>query len=436
MSELRPVVRLYIILLALAAVGSIVWDTVTSDLISAERAVVALGVTALMTLAHLCPLPTTFRMKLQLDTSAVIAAVLLFEPGVAMLVVGLGTMLAQGIRRQDGDQILFNGAQIAIQAGSGALVLRAAGWNTGRLFENGPEQLLAALAAAGTMYLVNTFLVATIIGLESAVGPVRVWYRSLVSFDRAQNLAEVAQLGLGLLAAIVLDTSILTLPLLVVPALGLYRTVEHHRSQPCEEPMDAVVESLADTVDVRDPYTAGHSRRVAATAREIGLALGLPPSEVALVYRAARVHDVGKVAVDNATLSKQERLTADEWEQLRRHPMMGVEILSRFPEFAFATGYVRHHHERIDGSGYPDALEGDQIPLGARIIAVADAFDAMTTDRPYRPGLPLDVTRAELLRQRGRQWDGRVVDTLLRLLDEGRVTAPDPSRIVLFPISA
>lgn len=234
-------------------------------------------------------------------------------------------------------------------------------------------------------------------------------------------------MALGLLAVVAIDAQIWTLPLLVLLGGSVYRS-SHRHLQLRQQTLDAI-EALADAVDIRDPYTAEHSRRVAASARELAIRLGLAPDEVDLVEQAARVHDVGKIVVDIAVLTKEGRLSDDEWTQLKRHPTTGAAILGQFPQFARATSFVRHHHERIDGGGYPDGLRGERTPLGARIIAVADSFDAMAAARPYRPGLPLDAVRAEFAKQRGRQWDARVVDALLDLIDQGRVVVPNAAAV-------
>ncbi|NPA91049.1 MAG: HD-GYP domain-containing protein [Chloroflexi bacterium] len=178
------------------------------------------------------------------------------------------------------------------------------------------------------------------------------------------------------------------------------------------------VEKMADVIDRRDPYTAGHSIRVADLAARIAIEMGLPWEEVETIRAAARVHDLGKIEIDSIVLNKPGRLDDREWELMRRHPIVGAEIISRFPEFARGADYIRYHHERWDGKGYPYGLKGEEIPLGARIIAVADSYDAMTTDRPYRRALSRDVVVAELKRGAGVQWDPRVVAAFLRVLGE------------------
>ncbi|MEZ4522497.1 MAG: HD domain-containing phosphohydrolase [Thermomicrobiales bacterium] len=149
--------------------------------------------------------------------------------------------------------------------------------------------------------------------------------------------------------------------------------------------------------------------------------LNLAPDEIASVERAARVHDLGKLVIDLSVLNKNEPLSAEEWELFRRHPADGANILTWFPEFNRSTAYVRHHHERWDGRGYPDGLSGASIPFGARILAVADSLDAMSSARPYRAPLTQEAILAEFTAYRGVQWDAAVVDALFALIDSGAI---------------
>ena len=180
---------------------------------------------------------------------------------------------------------------------------------------------------------------------------------------------------------------------------------------------------MADVIDHRDPYTAGHSIRVSELATRIAQEMGLPWDEVQLIRAAARVHDLGKIEIDGNVLRKPGHFDDREWELMRRHPIVGAEIIARFPEFARGADYIRYHHERWDGQGYPYGLKGEEIPLGARIIAVADSYDAMATDRPYRKALSTDVIRRELARGAGVQWDPEVVAAFFRVMGWDEETA-------------
>lgn len=175
------------------------------------------------------------------------------------------------------------------------------------------------------------------------------------------------------------------------------------------------IRALAAAIDAKDPYTRGHSERVAKISVRIAEGLNLTESEVQAVRVASLLHDLGKIGTERAILSKDSALTRAEFREVRRHPRASFDILSeiRFP-YPDVALLARHHHERVDGSGYPDGKSEQHIPIGARVIAVADSFDAMTTDRPYRERLPLlDVLR-EIEANTDRQFDPAVVGALFR----------------------
>ncbi|HKC07555.1 MAG TPA: HD-GYP domain-containing protein [Methylomirabilota bacterium] len=175
---------------------------------------------------------------------------------------------------------------------------------------------------------------------------------------------------------------------------------------------------LANALEAKDVYTRGHSERVAALARRIALAAGVPPAAADVIAQAGLLHDLGKIGIPENVLRKPGPLSDEEWAVMRRHPVVGAQIVSPLEFFAAGAVIVRHHHERHDGSGYPDGLRGEQIPLGARIVAVADVYDALTSDRPYRPRLArADVVR-HLESEAGETLDTRLATLCIRLTDD------------------
>lgn len=177
---------------------------------------------------------------------------------------------------------------------------------------------------------------------------------------------------------------------------------------------DQVMRSLLVALKERDPYTYGHCLRVARNARMLAQAAGLNEYEQKVIEYSSIFHDLGKIAIPDSILLKPGRLTAEEQAIIRIHPIKSTEILQPLtiiPFFKDILPGVRHHHERLDGKGYPDRLAGDQIPVTARIILIADTFDAMTTTRPYRPGLPNATAYRELKQFAGRQFDEQLVKT-------------------------
>lgn len=179
-----------------------------------------------------------------------------------------------------------------------------------------------------------------------------------------------------------------------------------------------VIDVVLTTLDARDPYTYEHSFRVARFAGSIAQAMQLPQARQQRLEVAAYLHDIGKVAITDQVLNKAGRLNRDEMVQIQRHPRIGCNILNRLPTFHEIATIVLHHHERVDGNGYPDQLVGDCIPLESRIIAVADAFDAMVSNRPYRRAMTPTEALGELERHAGEQFDPMIVDTFRCLGEE------------------
>jgi HD-GYP domain-containing protein (c-di-GMP phosphodiesterase class II) len=183
---------------------------------------------------------------------------------------------------------------------------------------------------------------------------------------------------------------------------------DEHRAQ-MEEHFMSVIVSLTMALEAKDPYTEGHSVRVAAYSEAIGKQLGLAPAVLDVIHRTCLVHDIGKIAVDETILAKRDPLDSREREKMDMHPQIGESILRPIAMLRPLLPGVRSHHERFDGTGYPDRLKGEGIPIEARIMAVADAFDAMTSNRPYRQALPEEDALAELRRNAGTHFDPRVV---------------------------
>jgi HD-GYP domain-containing protein (c-di-GMP phosphodiesterase class II) len=175
--------------------------------------------------------------------------------------------------------------------------------------------------------------------------------------------------------------------------------------------------ALVSLVDLRDAYTGGHSTRVGELTRATALRLGLPDMQLDNVVMAALLHDIGKVGVPDHVLLKRGKLTPEEFDHVRKHPELGWMALKNIEDFKPISLIVLHHHERMDGGGYPGGLKGTAIPLGSRIIAVADSYDALTTDRPYRPARTKQHAIEELVRCVDTQFDSRVLAAFLDALE-------------------
>jgi len=182
-----------------------------------------------------------------------------------------------------------------------------------------------------------------------------------------------------------------------------------HALSDLERSYDITLEALGDALDLKDAETEGHSKRVTGFTIAIARAMGLPQARVRVIARGAFLHDVGKMAIPDAILRKPGRLSPEEQAIMQRHALLGYQMLRKIPFLHEAADIVYSHQERFDGSGYPRGLKGDQIPLGARIFAVADTFDAMTSDRPYRAAQSIPSGRREIERQSGKQFDPEIV---------------------------
>jgi putative nucleotidyltransferase with HDIG domain len=176
------------------------------------------------------------------------------------------------------------------------------------------------------------------------------------------------------------------------------------------------IKALAAALDARDTYTAGHSERVSTLSVLIGRQLGLDRRQLDILRLGAMLHDIGKIGVPTEVLNKQGPLDDDEWSHIRRHPEIGEQIAGEAPFFAEISRFIRHHHERPDGRGYPDGLVGDRIPLASAIIGLADAYNAMTSCRPYRAALAPEEAVDELRRGAGAQFDRHLVDVFVNVL--------------------
>ncbi len=208
----------------------------------------------------------------------------------------------------------------------------------------------------------------------------------------------------------------------VASMLGIHGgNVEMYRQQ--AEFLEGVVRAMTSAIDAKDPYTCGHSDRVARVAVRLGKELACEPKELNTLYMAGLLHDIGKIGVSDDVLRKPGKLTEHEYEHIKTHVEVGYRILLDVKQFDQVLPVVRHHHEAWNGAGYPQALTGRGIPYLARIVAVADAFDAMTSDRPYRKGMP-DARLDEVFRAgAGKQWDPHVIDAFFRCRDEIRQLA-------------
>jgi putative nucleotidyltransferase with HDIG domain len=276
----------------------------------------------------------------------------------------------------------------------------------------------------------NELVVVGAITLTSQENPWSVFWR----LSRAALIPEISLALVGIVFAVLYHSSPIMAAFIVVPVMFSLRAFESVATLR-RETVEAVLR-MAEHLDFRDTNTYEHSQRLADLTRRLASALELTPEHVEEIVLASRVHDLGKIGISNEILLKQGPLTEDEGDIMRKHPSIGAEILDSYSMFKSSVQIVRHHHERWDGKGYPDGLSGEHIPLGARIIAVADSFDAMTADRPYRKGLTVDDAVERLKAGMGTQYDPKLCAIFIGILmDEGIYTPSDtlPGELHLIP---
>jgi polar amino acid transport system substrate-binding protein len=182
--------------------------------------------------------------------------------------------------------------------------------------------------------------------------------------------------------------------------------------------LSKMVTLLVKTLEYYDKYTQGHSERVAKYAVKVAEKLDLPPEKIKKIYWASLLHDIGKIYVPQNILNKNGRLTQEEFEIIKIHPIKSEEILKQVDEFKDLAEVVRHHHERWDGLGYPDGLSAYEIPLESRIIAMSDAFDAMTSERPYKRAMTLEEAILEIEKNKGKQFDPQIAEIMIKIIKE------------------
>lgn len=360
------------------------------------------------------------------------ATALMFGPGAGAIVAAIdaAVMSSRLVRSQrSATRYLFNVAAAALAMALAARVFFLLS-HTARLADN-PAVVIAhvgSLAAFATAYFVlNTALVAIAVALAARQSPVRIWRTHFVTlWPGYAGGASAAGLGLFLLSTQNGDIRPLAF-VLPIPFI-LYVTFRTAVARMQDDVAHltrinsmylATIETLAQAVDARDQVTHDHIRRVQKNAMRLAREVGLQDNlQLRALEAAALLHDTGKLAIPEHILNKPDKLTPAEFEIMKRHAVIGADILSSI-EFPFpVVPIVRHHHENWDGSGYPDGLRGEQIPMGARILSVVDCFDALTSDRPYRGAFTPDKALAVILERRGVMYDPAIVDALLGIKDE------------------
>jgi uncharacterized membrane protein len=416
--SLPPALRVYV--LSVIAAGIVLLVVLRPVVTAATLPGVAFFV-LLAFVAEMLPVPLPNReATISVGFVVIYASILLFGPREGAWIAALGTIRLKDLSgRVKPYMVLFNRALLGICGGLAGLVYLWTGGVPYIVVGAGP---LIPAVLAGIVYItVNTVLMVGVMALHSKVSPVRMFLENFRWM--LPNLVVYEPLGI-MLAQVYLSQGRPAVALFLVPLL-----VARYSFQLYIKMRTAYVETISTltaSLDAKDPSTLGHSERVARYATEIGRKMGLDYQQLDLLRYVGILHDIGKIGIRDAILKKPGRFTAEEYEEMKKHPALGAGIIAGIKSLGSAASWVRHHHERYDGNGFPDNLQDGAIPLGARIIAVADSLDAITSKRVYKPAMSWDTAVSEMQRCSGTQFDPEVVRVFVSVVDALKPDEPSP----------
>lgn len=338
-----------------------------------------------------------------------------------VLAIAAAEVLAACVRRRPPIKAIFNIAQISLGFALAILVYRSLGGTP--LLDEGAFHPIAFVAGVFAAFATNTVAVSGVLAISANKSLTTVWKAT----TRASLFYEVLSAPLPyFFAQLFISKGVVGAVILAVPLIAVRQIVV--TAWKLEQATQDLLQLMVQAIEARDPYTSGHSHRVREYAMIIGRAAGLSSRSIERLGKAALLHDVGKIHEMYAPiLRKPDKLTAEEWAIMKTHPIKSAELVGAVSHLRDIVPAVRHHHENWDGTGYPEAIHGEAIPRFARIIAIADTIDAMTTTRPYRAARSLEQVRDELAAMSGRQFDptlcAAVLDGIFFAKLSGAVTA-------------
>lgn len=341
--------------------------------------------------------------------ATIAAAILLFQP-LIVLVITITRDLFLMSKAENRIKYLFNASQLVVSAGSAALIYRSM---TPSSLVFSTNHIPAFIVSMIVFFVLNSSFVTLILAFTQEEKPYTIWLINL----KWCTLTFVSMAPLGaLIAVIYINIGFWGLVLFLLPLILARHSFQSYMN--IRQTFLDTIKSLSLAIDAKDPYTKGHSSRVADYVVSLSRELKWPEDKVEFLQYIALIHDVGKVAVPDYILKKDGLLSDEEFAIMKTHSVAGADVIRDIKYFAAGTDIIRHHHERWDGTGYPDQIGGEEIPEGARIMAVADAFDAMTSNRPYRQALGRSSALRELQSFSGTQFDPKVVSAFTRILPQ------------------
>ncbi len=345
-----------------------------------------------------------------------LAGIVLLGPAAMVFVEAVSSFFSEVfIQRRPAVKIAFNVPLLILTVGLSGMVYHAfpEEW---RALESG-RFLIPLTACAVVYYAVNTFSISMIIGLQTDKSPIHIWKHNYMwTFFHIFAFLPIG----AIIVLSYVSHGPWTILLFIVPIFLARYTFKLYLDM--KEAHINTVAALTSAVDASDPFTHGHSYRVSRYALLIGRKMGLSGRDLEILEYGALLHDIGKIAIQHDILMKPGKLTDGEFITLKQHPTIGADIVENLKFLREAAVLVRYHHEQPNGRGYPEGLTGDEIPIGARIILVVDAFGAMTSDRPYRKGLELDRVIEQFEKYKGEQFDLEITEMALSMLRSGEMT--------------
>lgn len=350
------------------------------------------------------------QVEITLSSAVKFAAVLLCPSPVVILGTFVGTLSAEVPAKRVWFKKIFNVSLMTITWSVVTwvyLVLHQAGVD----YFDSLQNIFALIVSGLSDYVINSLLVALVITLTARLPFRYVWSRNV----RQIVWHELTMIPLGAFLAVLWRYNPVSIALAALPLIVVRNS--HKVANDLQGQTQDALRALVRVIDERDHHTLDHSERVSNYARLMAEALNLPQEEIEIIAPAALMHDLGKVGMADDVLFNPKSLNPEERKNAQQHAEVGAMLLSKFPLFQKGAALVRYHHERYDGKGYPVGLKGDGIPIGARIISVADSYQAMTEDRPYRRAMTQDEAIAQLHQGSGSQFDPQVVDAFVRILN-------------------
>ena len=368
----------------------------------------------LSTIVEFMPVDLPIGGKVTIGFPIDFLVILVYGPAAAIIVTSFSAFIGEIIGgKTRWYKILFNMAQYTLSAGIAGMVYQGLGGVVGLV--NISNYIIPAVICAIIYFLVNSNLFVIVVSLSEEVSILSVWKKQI----RGTLATYIALVPIGFIMALVYTSiGVWGIILFFFPLFLARRSFELYTKM--RKVYLDTIRALAAAIDAKDPYTKGHSERVAETSVALAQELDLPGREIENIEYSALLHDIGKIGIADSILGKNSSLTDKEFDKIKEHTVMGAKIIEPVDFLKNSYEAIYHHHEKYNGAGYPDGLKEKDIPLSARIIAVADAYDAMGSDRPYRKKLSKDKILNELKDQSGKQFDPEIVKALISVLDKER----------------